>query len=392
MTISLKMHLSIRSNKIAYKPRFTPANHNKGFSLVEIMIGLVIGLIATLVIVNVFSVFEQQKRATTGNSDAQTNGAIALYNIQREAQLAGFGLPVYDNSLRPYNCGTENDATAVLITRYDHDNNAGTPQIGLSPIVITDGGLNGSDTIGIRYGDTSSGGISVGANFGPNNTANIATNLGCRVGETALIISNDAVSPRCEMRRITIVPNPPPAPALQQIVFTPNTTITTAGTQLACIGAWNEYRYAVNANNELTRSGAIVAGVPTVNPVPVVADIVSLQAQYGVSAVPNSNIVTQWVNATDEWANINNAAMRNRIKAIRVAVVARNGLIEPAAVTAACSSLTAPNPTGLCAWAGNPNSPAPSINLAATDANWARYRYRVYESIIPLRNVIFAGT
>lgn len=63
-----------------------------GFTLAEIMVGLAIGMLATLVILQVFSVFETQKRATTGTADAQTNGSIALYTLGREMQLAGYGL------------------------------------------------------------------------------------------------------------------------------------------------------------------------------------------------------------------------------------------------------------------------------------------------------------
>ncbi|MDP3688915.1 MAG: prepilin-type N-terminal cleavage/methylation domain-containing protein, partial [Sulfurimicrobium sp.] len=69
--------------------------HSLGFSLVELMVGMVIGLLATLVIMQVFSVFEGQKRSTTGGADAQTNGSVAIYTIQREASMAGYGLPVY---------------------------------------------------------------------------------------------------------------------------------------------------------------------------------------------------------------------------------------------------------------------------------------------------------
>ena len=32
----------------------------------------------------------------------------------------------------------------------------------------------------------------------------------------------------------------------------------------------------------------------------------------------------------------------------------------------------------------------PTIDLSPGDANWARYRYRVFETIIPLRNVIWS--
>jgi type IV pilus assembly protein PilW len=77
-----------------------------------------------------------------------------------------------------------------------------------------------------------------------------------------------------------------------------------------------------------------------------------------------------------------------------VAIVARNNQLEKTAVTTACSSLTAANPTGLCAWdatSASPTvaSPAPAISLAAVGG--ANYRYRVYETIIPIRNLTFSG-
>ena len=97
--------------------------HQTGFSLIEILVGLVIGLLATLVIMQVFSVFEGQKRTTTGSADAQTNGSIALYSIASELKMAGYGLLPADNS--PIECTTLaydttgiTDISPVTITEY----------------------------------------------------------------------------------------------------------------------------------------------------------------------------------------------------------------------------------------------------------------------------------
>jgi type IV pilus assembly protein PilW len=121
----------------------------------------------------------------------------------------------------------------------------------------------------------------------------------------------------------------------------------------------------------------------------VVVGIVNLQVQYGISAAANSNQVVQWVDATGGTWSAPTVADRNRIKSIRIAVVARNAKIETGNVTTACSSTTAAAPTGLCAWEGNVTSPAPVVDLS-NGANWARYRYRVFETIIPLRNMIWS--
>ena len=87
--------------------------NQKGFSLIELMVGLVIGLLVSLAIYNIFNIFEKQKRVTTGNSDAQTNGAIAIYNIQRDAEKAGFALPVYSNDYSPFNCPIKDRKSVV---------------------------------------------------------------------------------------------------------------------------------------------------------------------------------------------------------------------------------------------------------------------------------------
>jgi type IV pilus assembly protein PilW len=64
----------------------------RGFSLPEIMIGMVIGMIGIIVIMQVTSVFEKQKSTTTSGDDAQNGGAIALYGMQKEISQAGWGI------------------------------------------------------------------------------------------------------------------------------------------------------------------------------------------------------------------------------------------------------------------------------------------------------------
>ena len=63
-----------------------------GFSLVEILVAMVISLLGTIIIFQVFSVSEGIKRTTTSGGDAQQNGLLALVSIEREARMAGFGI------------------------------------------------------------------------------------------------------------------------------------------------------------------------------------------------------------------------------------------------------------------------------------------------------------
>lgn len=69
-----------------------PAAAAAGFSLVELMVALVIGLAATIVIMQMFAVSESRKRASTSGADAQTNAAVTLYQLERDIRQAGYGL------------------------------------------------------------------------------------------------------------------------------------------------------------------------------------------------------------------------------------------------------------------------------------------------------------
>lgn len=344
-----------------------------GFSLIELMVGLVIGLIASLVIMQVFSVFEGQKRSTSGTADAQTNGSIALHYIQRDVQMAGYGLPMpsADEDNASLNC----DPSPV----FDHDDDPATPDLDIFPLVIEDGGsADGvSDVITARYSQTAMGAVPVKIVNAANATASAGlaaeNNIGCKDNDIVLI----SQGPLCRMTRIADANGDPDT--LQNISLigaTPAGAPIAIGAKIACMGDWRDYRYEV-INNQLALDG-----------VPIVSEIVNMQAQYGVSAVANSNQVVNWVNATGAWA-APSIVDRNRIKALRIVVVARNDLLEKDDVTTQCTTTKGVANNGPCAWDDTDFDAAPTIDLSAIDS-WQKYRYKTFETIIPLRNMLWS--
>src|SRR4051812_25989970 len=63
----------------------------RGFTLVEVMVGVLIGMISIVVIFQVFQVTDARKRTTSQGSDAQIAGTVAMFAIERDLRLAGFG-------------------------------------------------------------------------------------------------------------------------------------------------------------------------------------------------------------------------------------------------------------------------------------------------------------
>jgi type IV pilus assembly protein PilW len=361
------------NNKLIY-------GRQSGFTLIELMVGLTIGMLATVVIMQVLSVFESQKRTTTGAADAQTNGGIALYTVTRDLQMAGWGMhPVGDplattassTAFSPLSCGT-----------LTVDGAAGIDPGVLFPVMITDGGT-ASDSITIRYGDSMKGGFPSTITIPAGNPVTVANNLGCQANDRALLTFFDTATSTqsCALTNVTGVVG------TTQITLA-NTTLANPDVHLTCLGTWTDRTYSVGSVNNV--STMLQNGVANV------ADVVNIQAQYGISNIPSSNQVVQWVDASGAWV-APSVTNRKLIKAIRIAVVARNSKKEPVNVTDACSSTTTAAPTGLCAWDAtdaNPlnASPAPSITLNndPDGSSWQRYRYRVFETIIPLRNIIWS--
>lgn len=347
-------------------PPFVPARLG-GFGLAEIMVALVIGLITTLVIMQVMTNFEGQKLATGGNADAQTNGSIALYTMQRQIQIAGYGLPVFSHQNQPLHC----DPSPTI----DDDGDAATAEIGISPIAIVDGGngAGASDRIVIHSGNSATGGLPITISNVVGNDLSMSNNLGCQVNDIALITKGTS----CAMTKVTAITGTTQV-SLQSAAG------AAVGATLGCMTGWHETEYRVSGTSLLENGSPSVSG------------IVNIQAQYGISDAPDSNQVTAWVDASGATWGAPTIDNRNRIKAIRIAVVARNGLLEKDAVTAPCSSLTSDKPGGLCAWAGTAANPAPAIDLSKTadgkdNPNWQRYRYRVFETIVPLRTMIWSS-
>src|SRR3970282_2934192 len=114
-----------------------------GMSLMEILIAMAIGLIGIVVITQTYLVNENYKRSTISAGGAQTNGALALFTIEREARMAGWGISwgaaLGCNNIQWYYNGD-----------YSNPPGGGLPALTLAPVVIAGGGAR-PDTINITH-------------------------------------------------------------------------------------------------------------------------------------------------------------------------------------------------------------------------------------------------
>jgi type IV pilus assembly protein PilW len=404
-----------------------------GFSLVEILVGVIIGLLGILVIFQSFQTFEGYKRTTTSGVDAQETGLMSLHNIAREIEQSGYGMP-------------QNGALMCSVLNIFQQGAAYS--IPFMPVRIVDGGA-GPDRIEVMYSSSpfapapgrlgtavADSGQSLAVTNAYFDATKVDPNQAANRNQAPYVVGDDIVigfpSAEGPCARLTVATVT--AAGLGSVIdtqahggnnlfsgafsfpagftaphqYTASTGGFPAGTTPAVVvnmGTFVHRRYEIR-NGELWVQDLRqdLANNGTTAAVSIGKDIVNLQAQYGISASVGSSQVTQWVNATGNWANPNANDNLNtpfdirRIKALRIAVLAKSALPEKDDVypvaefpnNTPCLNKDLPEARGICAWDGFVGSdPSPDFNMGVVP-NWRKHRYRVYETIIPLRNIVWA--
>lgn len=386
-----------------------------GFGLVEILVGLAIGLMAILVIGQVFAVFEGQKRTSTGGNDAQTNGATALMTLADELRMAGMGLtsPGLQNGTGSLLCplGTNIYFSGAVVSN---------PGVGpadggiIAPARIVNGAAGASDEIIVTRSDAEVGVLAstIKTAVTPP-TLRVNSDVGYATPGQLFLVGAVDGSKVCTLLQLSKAATAnagdwdlefAAGAASPYNPANPSTTYASfpsygAGDKVVNMGAWSAAgnslsgsrgfmyrRYAV-VNDMLAVADQSRMPVSTAstsaNTTPLVDQIVSIQAQYGV-APAGSQTVSQWVEPVGIWSAATlTAANISRIKAIRVAVVARSSQYEKPDPGLPGGHVS---PATIALWTvlNLGDDPAPVYAVPDRD-----YRYKVFTTIVPLKNVVW---
>jgi type IV pilus assembly protein PilW len=398
-----------------------PGFRSRGASLVELMVAMTIGLIVALIVVATVTGVGANLRTVSASSAAQVSAQVSLGLIDEAGRSAGAGF--YSNG-RPV-CPLIN-AWNNGVTRIN-----GAP---LMPVQITDGGAaTASDTLVFTAGGATAmlSSMPVLVNMAAPGDDITVNNAGLiAAGDLAVVGAPDSGSP-CTLIQVTSAPvasaacggnatsckvlpratdpatgfNPPdPAAAFASPTrygFSGAAPVIGPATVNRIGLAFRQAAFAVQCDSLVTYNAfTVVPGACTQNPLAfgagvdaLASDIVQMHAQYGVSVDAATDVVNAWVDATGvDWGNPTPAAVE-RIKAVRIVLVARSK--EPAAeevTAAACTNDGGVVNTGPCSFQ---DAAAPVIDLSATNVpagrTWRNYRYRVHRAIVPLRNVLWSN-
>ena len=387
----------------------------RGLSLVELMVAVVIGLLTVLAITQSMSFFESQRRGTTTGADAQSNGALATYMLERELRMAGYGVYVNDAGnaaqRRFINACARGTVQLFNSQRDPSEFEFTADDVPFVPVIINPPGIPtgdaNSDVVGLAYGVSNIGLTGKGTDIISGTAAQFEVENASAflTGDLMLLVPPNATD-ACSVYEVT---SGPPR------VCTENTNIAPLG--YATAGYQNAYRkcavtdpiynkaggldvaaasyatgqafnlgnrdgltfayYAVRGG-QLTRCNhaqsncADAAKTGDVEVwTPIASEIVTLRAEFGIANAPDGAIdawrtdvcATPGCSPTaDEWL---------RLRAIRIATVARSQ--QPA----------------------NTQSVAPTWNGQADivlNDSGNRFRYHTTEVVVPLRNLVWGGS
>jgi type IV pilus assembly protein PilW len=356
----------------------------RGFTMIELLIAMLVAVISMLVIAQVMVVNNSYQRSTVGTSDAQTTGALALNTIETEGRMAGFGISnsalLGCGQLRYYfnngtGCGASCYSSAI-------DPGSDKPQIVFVPVEIIDGAAGASDTITFTMASGAErvipGSIKTSMTSASGDL-DMYDVLGYQAGDM-IVLSDTALG--CTLMQVSTV-NPATAKISHSYdaVSTPYNPPGAASfsaypkdSLVINLGRPSVKRFEVSngrlqVSNYFTLNPATSAPLFNALPQVLYEQVVNLQAVYGKDTDNDGNVDLYEVTAPAT------AAAWAQVLSVRVALLVRSKDQEKP-VNGVCDATTSA-PT----WSGGA--------FVVPGGLPSCFKYRVFETNIPLRNMIW---
>ncbi|MCX7962222.1 MAG: PilW family protein [Burkholderiales bacterium] len=361
-----------------------------GMSLVEVMVAVAIGLIGILIITQAYIAGENFNRSTVGETGGQMGGAVALYMIERELRNAGYGI-ADTGALR---CG---ELYWYYDPNYSQNISAGSPlpRLVVAPVVIRTSASGAPDELTVLY--SRSARMATPATVqsfvaGAAEVTLIGTSLGFAAND--LVILSGASG--CTLRQVTAVIeeqnklqlNPGPTARFNPPGWGAFPTTYANGDLVFNLGNAALRTYTVSGGRLLATDVLLQAGGAAGATAALMEGIVDLRAQYGKdNGIDNGTVAaTSYVandGQVDQFSSTvpANAAEWQQVLSVRLGILVRIGTYEKPSAAGICDATTTP-PT----WAGGTFT---AIDVTTTTSEDRCYRYRVFETIVPLRNMIW---
>ena len=390
----------------------------RGISLVEVMVGMAIGLLASLVIFKSFSASEMFRRNVGGAADTMQSAAVvgARLNLMLEEGGAGLvqGRNIWSCLLRVSRAGSPLLPASSFPAPFENF----PKSVRVLPIGIREGGT-GSDTVMVIAGNSASSNRdipfdSTGTSLTVSNPNGIGVkDAGQSTTDLLLAVAQDVPGGPADCQIVQVAADYSGGtptqdismglrvmPAAAQVVSPASYTVIPLNQSSASYGALLSTSnspsafhlgreelptfslLSVNSSNELVEYDLLQR-----RPLQSFGEnILLLKARYGVDSgvggIPNDDVVDEWITPSETgWSiaelmdgNASTQQKVDQIKAIRIGLILRTP--QPQAIDV--------RPTQLVLFQDLQTARQVTVKLSADQQ---RYGYQVFDWVIPLRNM-----
>lgn len=389
--------------------------HQRGVTLIELMVAVIIGLVVTLAVTSLLIFSESSKRTTTATNDMGQTGAYAAYVLDRAVRGAGSGFTQSWSLAGAFGCrlnatlpGTPNlprgTAFPAPFAAAFLGGASGSANLRVAPVLIGKSQSDaGSDVLVVMGGTASSGDVPrlILSSGKSSNILRLDSTTGLAEGELGLVSASGTTD--CLLEQVhasTAFADTSGNDALPlggtyytasgsttslatlaasgSAYFTPLGNVNAGNTQFQMFGVGSNntlYSYDLLMSNGTDASQAIADGVA------------EMHALYGLDTNADG-VLDTWVDpgaaGYDIATLMATPAKARQVVAVRIALVLRSANYEKENANGEL-----PSPASLTLFKDLATSLQQTISFSTSEQH---FRHRVVESTIPLRNVLLLPT
>lgn len=381
-------------------------DRQRGVTLIELMVGMAIGLIVTLAVSTIVLVGENHKRATLSLNDANQSGSFGAYLLDRALRSSGSGITqAWDKGVFGCRLNVVRNSTQLLPRSQPFPAPfADVPQaLRVAPVLIQRTAGSSSDVLITMGGNAAAGDIPRPVLSASGTDLRLHNTLGLSAGDLALL--SRGMDEPCLMEQVqTADPaagnevltlggayvNTGSSPSLATLTGTGEALFSPLGRAEA--GNVQFQMFTADAQRQLVQYDLLQS--PD-QPQPLADGVAALRAMYALDANNDGKFepdggVDRWVQPDeagyDLQSMMDTPAKARQVLAVRIALVLRTAYAEKPAVTGQYLS-----PASLELF-GDLALPAGSKVLFSIAEADREFRHRVVELTVPLRNMLILPT
>jgi len=339
-----------------------------GAGLVDVMVGVTVALFAVLIIYVVVAQSDKFRQDAQSGGDAQQTARFVLSRLAFDMANAGSGFAAAAKAMSSCPASASIVDTLRPVT-----------------ILITDGGRDDTaDSVVIRYGVSTAIGAAVpfALDAAPGGNFLVRSPYGFAIGDRVIAVGRNGDCAATDVTGLAV-----PAAGVVEIAHAPLTTAFPASSWLLNLGATKDaqiIRYDVVSG--VLRTTDLLGGDA---PNPLASNVINLKLQYGIDR-DGDGVLDTWVPAkpgpSGDWSAATVLAgpldTLRRIKAIRLGLIVRSDFLDNSIKSAFAWTMFD------CEASDKSTCPGRLSGVIAASPSGG-YRYRIHETVVPLRNQIW---